>query len=402
MRRPELRLEVGEERQHRGLDLGLVLAPVRFEVSLVVIGSKAEKKPFEVALPAGELASHAGRLAPRTHFALIRKRPRLIPSGNERLELGQAARSVPGRAVGDRFLLGREPGRGPGAAHRRGRAARARPARGRDPDHRATTIQQSEAVAERLPGYLDQLNGYQPLAGIDLAGSLRGIAQSTLSSAVTVAEAVAGGVIDTMLVLVLGFWFIVDGGRMVAVALRLVPEKQRDKARFVQDTVSQVVGMYIRGQLVMASIIGLSAGVGSWLLGVRYPVLIGILAFLFELIPMVGPILASLPAVVISLTQPFPLVVYVIIFFVVMQVVENNVLAPRITGGAVGLHPVAAMLAIVIGAELGGVVGALFAVPFAGVASVLIAAVWKGWRGEPVIFERAGMRFKLPKKRAPA
>jgi len=105
---------------------------------------------------------------------------------------------------------------------------------------------------------------------------------------------------------------------------------------------------------------------------------------------------------VISLTQPFPLVVYVIIFFVVMQVIENNVLAPRITGGAVGLHPVAALLAIVIGADLGGVVGALFAVPFAGVASVLIAAVWKGWRGEPVIFERAGMRFKLPKKRAPA
>src|SRR5947209_7333115 len=260
------------------------------------------------------------------------------------------------------------------------------------------TIQQSEAVAERLPGYLDQLNGYQPLAGIDLAGSLRGIAQSTLSSAVTVAEAVAGGVIDTMLVLVLGFWFIVDGGRMVAVALRLVPEKQRDKARFVQDTVSQVVGMYIRGQLVMASIIGLSAGVGSWLLGVRYPVLIGILAFLFELIPMVGPILASLPAVMISLTQPRPLVVYVIVFFVVMQVVENNVLSPRITGGAVGLHPVAALLAIVVGADLGGVVGALFAVPFAGVASVLIAAVWKGWRGEPVIFERAGMHFKLPKK----
>ena len=264
------------------------------------------------------------------------------------------------------------------------------------------TIQQSEALAVRLPGYLDQLSGYQPLAGIDLSGSLRGIAQSTLNSAVSVAEAVAGGVIDTMLVLVLGFWFMVDGGRMVDVALRLVPEKQRDKARFVQDTVSQVVGAYIRGQLVMAAIIGLSAGLGSWALGVRYPVLIGILAFLFELIPMVGPILASLPAVAISLTQPFPLVVYVIIFFVVMQVIENNVLAPRITGGAVGLHPVAALLAIVIGADLGGVVGALFAVPFAGVASVLIAAAWKGWRGEPVVVERAGMRFKLPKKRATA
>src|SRR5438552_1281254 len=219
-----------------------------------------------------------------------------------------------------------------------------------------------------------------------------------------VASQVVGRVLHIVVVVVLalGFWFMVDGGRMVDVALRLVPEKQRDKARFVQDTVSQVVGAYIRGQLVMAAIIGLSAGLGSWALGVRYPVLIGILAFLFELIPMVGPILASLPAVAISLTQPFPLVVYVIIFFVVMQVIENNVLAPRITGGAVGLHPVAALLAIVIGADLGGVVGALFAVPFAGVASVLIAAAWKGWRGEPVVVERAGMRFKLPKKRATA
>lgn len=263
-------------------------------------------------------------------------------------------------------------------------------------------IQQTEAFAGKLPGYLDQLNGYSPFAGIDLAGSLRGLAQSTVASAVNLAEAIAGGLVDTALVLVLGFWFMVDGGRMAEVAIQLFPPTQRDKARFVQDTVSQVVGAYIRGQLLMASIIGLSAGVGSYLLGVRYPVLIGILAFLFELIPMVGPILASLPAVIISLTQPLPLVLYVIVFFVVMQVIENNVLAPRITGGAVGLHPVAALLAIVIGADLGGVVGALFAVPFAGVASVLIAAIWKGWRGEPVIVERAGMRFRLPKKRATA
>jgi predicted PurR-regulated permease PerM len=264
------------------------------------------------------------------------------------------------------------------------------------------TIQQSESLAQRLPGYLDRLSSYQPVAGTNLVESLRGLAESTLSSALMVAAAIAGGVVDAALVLVLGFWFMVDGRRMADVATRLVPEKQRDKARFVTDTVSKVLGAYIRGQLLMAAIIGTSAGLGSWLLGVHYAVLIGILAFLFELIPMVGPILGSLPAIAISLTQPFPLVLYVIAFFVVMQLVENNVLAPRITGGAVGLHPVVALLAIVIGADLGGVVGALFAVPFAGVASVLIAAVWKGWRGEPVVVERAGMRFRLPRKRQTA
>ena len=264
------------------------------------------------------------------------------------------------------------------------------------------TLQQSETFAGRLPGYLDRLNNYPPLWGIDLAGSLRSFAQSAFSSALEVVAAVAGGVVDAVLVLVLGFWFMVDGGRMAEFATRLFTAQQRDKVRFVQDTVSQVLGAYIRGQLLMALIIGLSAGLGSWLLGVRYPILIGILAFFFELIPMVGPILASLPAVMISLTQPFPLVLYVILFFVVMQVIENNVLAPRITGGAVGLHPVVALLAIVIGADLGGVVGALFAVPFAGIASVLIAAAWKGWHGQPVVIDRAGMRFRLPRKRVTA
>lgn len=263
-------------------------------------------------------------------------------------------------------------------------------------------LSQAEGLATRLPAYLDELNGFQPLQGTDLAGSLRGFVAAALSSAVTVATAIAGGVVDAVLVLVLGFWFMVDGGRMAHIAVGLVPAAQRDKAGFVSDAVSRVLGAYIRGQLTMALIIGLSAGVGSWLLGVHYPVLIGILAFLFELIPMVGPILASLPAVVISLTQPFPLVLYVILFFVVMQLIENNVLAPRITGGAVGLHPVVALLAIVVGADLGGVVGALFAVPIAGVASVLTAAVWKGWRGEPIVVDRGGMRFRLPRKRQAA
>ena len=264
------------------------------------------------------------------------------------------------------------------------------------------TLEQSESLAARLPAYLDQLNAYQPFYGLDVAGSVRSVTQSAFASALSVAAAIAGGVIDAALVLVLGFWFVVDGTRLRDLASRLAPPDQRDKVRFVQDTVSQVLGAYIRGQLTMAAIIGLSSGVGSWLLGVRYPVLIGILAFFFELIPMVGPILASLPAVMISLTQPFPLVLYVIVFFVVMQVIENNVLAPRITGGAVGLHPAIALLAIVIGADLGGVVGALFAVPVAGIASVLISAAWKGWRGEPVVVERAGMRFRLPRKRVTA
>jgi predicted PurR-regulated permease PerM len=259
-------------------------------------------------------------------------------------------------------------------------------------------ILQSEGLAQRLPSYLDTLSSYAP-PGVDLAGSLRSFTASALSSVVTLIEAIAGGVVDAALVLILGFWFMVDGRRVRDLISRLTPATQRDKVRFVQDTVSQVLGAYIRGQLTSAAIIGVSAGVGSWLLGVHYSLLIGLLAFFFELIPMVGPLLGSLPAILISLFQPLPLVFEVIAFFVVMQFVENNILAPRITGGAVGLHPVVALLAIVVGADLGGIVGALFAVPVAGILSVLISAVWKGWRGEPVEVERGNMRFRLPRRR---
>jgi len=263
-------------------------------------------------------------------------------------------------------------------------------------------IGQSRQAADKLPLYLDQVGRWSPISALDLSDSLRGWTQSLVSNAVTVVGALATGVVDAALVLVLGFWFMVDGKRMRSLAARLFPAARREQARFVEETVSQVLGAYIRGQLTMAAIIGLSAGLGSFLLGVHYPLLIGVLAFLFELIPMVGPILGSVPAVLISLFQPWPLVLEVVAFFVVMQVIENNVLAPRITGGAVGLHPVAALLAIVVGADVGGVVGALFAVPFAGIASVLVDAAWEGWHGEPVVVERAGMRFRLPRRRPAA
>ena len=134
----------------------------------------------------------------------------------------------------------------------------------------------------------------------------------------------------------------------------------------------------------MALTIGVAAAVGCWLLGVPYPLVVGLLAGLFELVPMLGPILAAVPAVLISLTQPFPLVLWVIVFFIVIQQIEANVIGPKITGHAVGLHPLGALLALVAGAELGGLVGALFAVPVAGILYVLAVAVYWQWQGQRV------------------
>src|SRR4051794_39588509 len=92
---------------------------------------------------------------------------------------------------------------------------------------------------------------------------------------------------------------------------------------------------------------------------------------------MFGAILGALPALVIALFLPFPTVVWVGLYFLIIQQIENNILAPRITSHAVGIHPLGAMFALLAGLELGGFIGALFAVPVAGILSVLVGTAYR-------------------------
>jgi predicted PurR-regulated permease PerM len=192
----------------------------------------------------------------------------------------------------------------------------------------------------------------------------------------TLAE-VGGMILDVVLALVISLYLLVDGPRFATRSLALIPRQHRAKAVFLQDNVSRVLGGYLRGQLTLALIIGVLAGVGTAVLGLPYAVVLGVLAGLFELVPMFGPILSVIPAVLVALFMPFPTVVWVVLFFLAIQQIENNVLAPRISGHAVGLHPLGAMFALLAGFQLAGLLGGLFAVPMAGVLWVLLGAAYR-------------------------
>jgi hypothetical protein len=159
-------------------------------------------------------------------------------------------------------------------------------------------------------------------------------------------------------------------------ALRLLPATARERWFFVEATLNRVLGGYIRGQILVALTVGVAAGVGSALLGVQYPLVIGLLAFLFEFIPLVGPVLGMVPAVIIAFFQSPGLALWVIVYFIVLQQVESNIIVPRVSGHAVGLHPLAVLLALLAGVELGGLGGALLAVPVAGVLYVIALALY--------------------------
>jgi predicted PurR-regulated permease PerM len=223
---------------------------------------------------------------------------------------------------------------------------------------------------------LDQLKA-QAASAVEKGGS------DILKNLVGTLAEVGGMILDIVLALVISLYLLADGPRFGERSLALIPAQHRAKALFLQDNGSRVLGGYLRGQFTLALIIGVLAGVGMSVLGLPYAVVLGVLAGLFELVPMFGPILSAIPAVIVALFMPFPTVLWVVLYFLVIQQLENNVLAPRISGHAVGLHPLGAMFALLAGFQLAGLLGGLFAVPLAGVLWVLIGAAYRNVVPEP-------------------
>ncbi|MDQ2807963.1 MAG: AI-2E family transporter [Chloroflexota bacterium] len=277
-------------------------------------------------------------------------------------------------------------------------------------------ISQLQDVLNKVPTLVSNRSSW--LAGIDrffrdngiplqtgalqdqIGASISSTSTALLGGTLSVVTGVVGLVTDLFLILAITFYLIVDGGSIRSHILALFPARARERWFFIEATVNSVLGGYIRGQVVVALTVGAAAGLGSALLGVQYPLVIGLLAFLFEFIPLLGPVLGMIPAVLISLFQPFPLVLWVILYFIVLQQVESNLIVPRVSGRAVGLHPLGAMLALIAGVEVGGLGGALISVPLVGMLYVLGLAIYSDMTHQTSIFRTPPRRAVVPSLQA--
>lgn len=201
---------------------------------------------------------------------------------------------------------------------------------------------------------------------------------------------VLSGVVDIILVAILSIYLLIDGGRATNWLRRNVPQRQRGRVAFVLNTLQRVVGGYIRGQLILCSLIGVLVGVGMAILGVPYALLLGVLAFVLEFIPILGVLVSGAICVLLALTKGWLIALIVLAYFVVVHVIEGDVVGPRVVGGAVGLHPIISIAAVIAGAELFGIWGALLASPVVGVIQAFLIAIWWEWRElHPHEFEQA-------------
>ncbi len=198
------------------------------------------------------------------------------------------------------------------------------------------------------------------------------------------------GILNFILVAVLSVYLLTSGSHVTSWLRRNMPDQQQGRVRFLLDTLQRVVGGYIRGQLIMCGLIGVLVGVGMYVIGVPFALLLGVLAFVLEFIPVLGTLTSGAICVLLALTRGWLIAVIVLVYFIVVHVIEGDVVGPRIVGKTIGLHPVVSIAALIAGAELFGIPGALLASPVAGVIQALLIAVWSEWREmHPKEFKKA-------------
>lgn len=186
---------------------------------------------------------------------------------------------------------------------------------------------------------------------------------------------VLGGIVGFLTIIIVTFYLLVDSWSLHQTMLRLFPPADRARVDAATRAITVKVSAWLGGQLFLGAVIGLTSAVGLWLMGIPYFYVLALISAVGELIPVVGPILAAIPAIAVAGTVSYQKVVMVVIFFLVQQQFENHVLVPKVMSRQVGVSAVTVIVALLIGAKLLGILGALLAVPTAAILQVLFTEV---------------------------
>ncbi|MEW6082788.1 MAG: AI-2E family transporter [Bacillota bacterium] len=241
-------------------------------------------------------------------------------------------------------------------------------------------------LARDLTGFLERVErGY---ARTELPEALRQAVDDTVSALEAQVQRLTRSAVDSLLGLfsglllaviapVVAFYLLRDLEHIKSAVNRALPRESKGQWWAFLDELDAVLGGFIRGQVTIAVIVGALSTLALVLLGVRFAVILGLTAGVFELVPYFGPVLGAMPAVALALLESPVLALKVILAFVLIQQVESVVLAPKIMGDRVGLHPLAVIVAVLAGGQLFGFLGIILAVPGAATVKVVARSLWR-------------------------
>ncbi len=182
---------------------------------------------------------------------------------------------------------------------------------------------------------------------------------------------VVGGIVGIVTILILTFYLLVESESILSTFVQLFPRERRPRVEAVARQITLKVSAWLAGQALLAGIIGCTTAVGLGLLGIPYFYVLAVIAAVGEVIPMVGPVLAALPGIAVAYGESGARALWVALFYLAQQQLENHLLVPKLMERTVGVSAVTVIVALLIGSTLLGIVGALLAVPTAAIVQVL-------------------------------
>jgi len=248
-----------------------------------------------------------------------------------------------------------------------------------------TLVREVNGFVEALPGYVDDITHRRGRLGFletkyHVTDRVRDAVESGGASgalgltgtALAITKGIITAIIATVTITFMTLFMLLEGPTWMERFYGLLPAKSRDRWRDVGQQIYRTVGGYVTGNLLISVIAGVSSTLVLLALGVDYAVALGLLVAILDLIPLAGATLAAILVATVGFLHSVVAGIVLIIFFVVYQQVENHILQPVVYSRTVRLSPLAILIAILIGAELAGVLGALAAIPVAGTIQVLL------------------------------
>ncbi len=233
---------------------------------------------------------------------------------------------------------------------------------------------------------LGKSNGLGALpAGVDLNEIVNSVNQSVTKysgNVFALVSTVFGGVLTFVLIIVFSFYFAVREKSIEEFIRVIVPKKDEDYVINLWERSQLKIGLWMQGQLLLALIIAVLTFLGLTILGVKYALLLAVVAGLFELIPVFGPILSAIPALAVAfVTGGLPLVGLVLALYIIIQQFENHLIYPLVVTKVVGVPPLIVIISLIVGAQLAGFLGILLSVPLAATLQEVVKDLDK-WKHE--------------------
>lgn len=237
-------------------------------------------------------------------------------------------------------------------------------------------LAQISAAVRQLP-FLDAL-GIR-IESSTIADQLRASLGSLASGASTALIGAVSGAFHTIVILVFSLYVVKDAPAIENAIENAVPESYREDVQRIKTDLGSIWSSFLRGQVLLAIIIGVVTTIVLWILGVRNAVLLGLLAGVLEVVPTIGPIIAMIPSVLIALFQgstqwaiePTAFALIVVVAYLLIQQAENHLIVPNVLGNSVNLPPIVILFGAFAGASLAGILGIFLAPPVLATARLI-------------------------------